>query len=84
MGGRNTEPQKERLAKINLNKALTSIDQSKTVSQQTSSHDNYAKTYRPESPTNELELLSKLDEVNSQMAEWMKKIDEKKAELTVA
>ena len=81
---RNTEPPRDRVAKILKSRT---VDQSKPqfsqrLSQQESSAG--AKSYRPESPKTELETLSKLDEVKSQMVSWMQKIDEKKVQLTVA
>ena len=81
---RNTEPQRDRVSKIAKSRT---VDPSKPhlshrFSQNASS--TGGRSYRPESPKTELETLSKLDEVKSQMVDWMQKIDEKKIKLTQA
>ena len=77
---RHTEPRKQRQQKV-LNRALTEAERQ---SQQTYSQSNHSRAYRPESPKAEREVLSKLGEVTSQVADWMKKIEDKKAQLDVA
>ena len=69
---------KDRVSKIGKSRT---VDQPKLLlSHRLSNNEssNGGRSYRPESPKTELETLSKLDEVKSQMMNWMQKIDEKK------